>query len=106
MTEQDLARVEAELGVRLPADYRRVIATRGAELRGLTYRPDGVEPPHFEHGRLYLDPGELIGVNLGERGRGGTGYAFPRWHRTFVMVGTNGAGDYYCLRLSGPPACG
>ena len=31
----------------------------------------------------------------------GTEYAFPNWSKTFFLIGTNGAGDYYCLRLQG-----
>lgn len=102
MDEQEMARVEQELGIRLPAEFRRTMESDGTMMRGLTYRRDGVEQPYFD-GHLYLDPGAFIGINLGERDYNYTARGFPGWWQTFVMVGTNGGGDYYCLRLDDGP---
>ena len=102
MDEQEMARVEQELGIRLPAEFRRTMESDGTMMRGLTYRRDGVEQPYFD-GHLYLDPGAFIGINLGERDYNYTARGFPGWWQTFVMVGTNGGGDYYCLRLDDVP---
>src|SRR5262249_13409395 len=101
MTEADFARIEARLGITLPKEYRHVMAVAGGELLDLSldYRR-GVDG--LEAGFLTADP--LFEFNLAERPKdAGTGYAFPDWWRTYVMVGTNGAGDYFCLRLDGGP---
>ena len=39
---------------------------------------------------MYLDPKDVIRTNKLERPKdSGTGYAFPQWWKTFVLVGTN-----------------
>src|SRR5262245_51555072 len=101
MTEADFSRIEARLGITLPTEYRRVMASAGPELLSLAldYRRevDSLAP-------VFLTADDLIDHNLSERPRdAGTGYAFPDWWRTYVMVGTNGAGDFYCLRIDGKP---
>jgi hypothetical protein len=55
-------------------------------------------------GSVFLTADHLIDHNLSERQRdSGTGYAFQDWWRTYVIVGTNGSGDFYCLRLDETP---
>ena len=99
MTEADFSRIETQLGIALPAEYRSVMATEGPKLLNLAldYRReiDGLEA-------VFLTADHLIDYNLWERqADSGTGDAFPNWWQTYVMAGTNGAGDFYCLRLDG-----
>ncbi len=75
--------------------------TRTTELKGLTYEVRGQTYSWFEE-LLYLDHDKAIETNLTERQpNAGTEDAFPGWSKTFFLIGTNGAGDYYCLRLVG-----
>jgi hypothetical protein len=99
VTDTDLNRIEAGLGIALPKDYRELMRSRAEELKGLTHEIRGVTYGWFDD-LLYLDADRCIDVNLSERQpNSGTGYAFPNWSNTFFLIGTNGAGDYYCLRL-------
>ena len=96
--------IERTLSVRLPAEYRQVMGTLGDRLRGMTYRLNGEVTPYFTGENLYLTPEAVIAANASERQPGmGTRYAFPKWWETFVLVGTNGGGDYYSLRLDDGP---
>lgn len=75
--------------------------TRAEELKGLTYQIRDVTHGWFDD-LLYLDAQQVIDVNLSERQQNaGTESAFPGWSKTFFLIGTNGGGDYYCLRLEG-----
>ena len=50
------------------------------------------------------DADHLIGTNRGEEPpNSATSDAFPNWAETFFMIGTNGGGDFYCLRRDGKP---
>lgn len=103
MTDADLTAIETELKITLPAEYRESMLARGAELLALTYRYNG-EPRPFIGEELYLDPKTVALVNLSERPKNsGTGYAFPKWWKTFFLFGTNGGGDFYSLRLDNEP---
>jgi hypothetical protein len=96
MQPTDLDHIEASLGIALPAEYREFMLTRGQELKKIGQRHD------FFAETLFLEPERLIGANQNEREPDmGTAYAFPKWWKMFVLVGTNGGGDYYCLRLEG-----
>src|SRR5262249_2203051 len=97
MTEKDLAQIEAKLQITLPKEYREMILSRSAELKALGCFDDDLST-------FYLDPKAVISTNKLERPKdAGTAYAFPKWWETFFLVGTNGAGDYYCLRLDNKP---
>jgi hypothetical protein len=101
VTDADLDRIEASLGITLPNAYRNLMGTRARELKQLTHQIDGVSYGWFDD-LLYLDADRVIEVNLSERRPDAeTEYAFPDWAKTFFLIGTNGAGDYYCLRLKG-----
>ena len=101
VTEADLKRIERRLGITLPKAYRELMSTRAEELKGLTYEIRGITHRWFDN-VLYLDANRVIAANLAERQPdAGTEYAFPDWSKTFFLIGTNGAGDYYCLRLQG-----
>src|SRR5262245_15665994 len=101
MTEADFARIEAELGISLPDEYRRVMAASGPTLLALAqdYRGDD-----YYLDSVFVTPDRVIACNLSERPEtSGAGYAFPGWWRTYFMTATDGAGNYYCLRLDGGP---
>jgi hypothetical protein len=102
MTEADVTRVEMELGVGLPAEYRELLINR-AELQSLTHVLGGVVYPFFLDS-LYLDPNWLIELNRLERNpEAATEYVFPGWWRKYFIIGSNGGGDYFCMRLDGTP---
>lgn len=101
MTDADFARIETELQIKLPAEYRREMATAAPALIQLLVGYQG----HFdEYEALFLTGEFVIAANQRERDAdSGTSYAFPEWQRTFVMIGTDTAGGYYSLRLDEEP---
>jgi hypothetical protein len=102
VTETDIKRVETELGVQLPAEYREILLN-GTELQALTHVLGGVVYPFFRD-TLYLDPDELIDVNTwGRKPESAVEYVFPGWWKENFIIGSNGGGDYYCLRLDDTP---
>jgi hypothetical protein len=102
MQDTDFARIEVELGITLPSEYRRVMATAAPELVELITDYRGVVNDADE--AVFLNPDTVIEFNLSERGEdAATGDAFPDWEQTFFLTGTNGAGDFYCLRLDNEP---
>jgi hypothetical protein len=97
MTEKDLAQIETKLKITLPKAYRELMLARASELKEAGCFTDDLSP-------FYLDPKAIISANQLERPKdSGTGYAFPKWWQTYILVGTNGGGDYYCLRLDNKP---
>jgi hypothetical protein len=103
MTDSDLNSIQTRLNIALPDAYRELMRTRAEELRGFTYQL-GDETRGWFDDLLYLDADEVVRVNLSERqSNTGTECAFPDWSKTFFLIGTNGGGDYYCLRLDGDP---
>lgn len=101
MTDADLNRIEAKLRITLPASYRKLMGTRAEELKGLTHEIRGKTYGWFDY-LLFLSAKQVIDVNLAERKTiSATEEAFPKWSKTFFLIGTNGAGDFYCLRLKG-----
>src|SRR5262245_36095819 len=103
MNFADFDRIEQDLQITLPQEYRAVMAALADELRLVTYVVDGESRCWFDE-QLYLEAQALIDTNLTQRKRySGTDFAFPNWWRTFVLFGSNGGGDYYCLRLDGQP---
>ena len=97
MTEKDLSQIENRLKITLPNEYRALMLARAAELMEAGCFGDDLSA-------FYLHPKQVVQANKLERPKeSGTGYAFPRWWETFFLVGTNGGGDYYCLRLDNKP---
>ncbi len=103
MTKREMARVEKCLGIRLPANFRAVMTERGEQLRNKTYILDGQKVLSYT-GRLFLDTDEMSCVNLAERSIDATGGYFPHWERTYVLIGSNKASDYYALSLDNSPS--
>src|SRR5262245_61381228 len=97
MTENDLLQIETKLKITLPKEYRAFVTSRGAELRETGYFNDDLS-------FVFIGSEQVIRFNMVERPKNsGTGCAFPKWWRTFFMFGTNGGGDFYCLRLDDKP---
>lgn len=95
MNRTDFAAIETALGVTLPPGYQEAMASRADLLdRAATARPSFADV-------VFLKPEDVIRYNQAERDPEATAAAFPRWWKTFVLVATNGGGDYFCLRLKG-----
>jgi glycine oxidase len=102
INDVEFERIERELGVRLPRDFRDALATR-SDLRALTHVLAGVVYPYFLDS-LYLEPNDLVRANTLERKPdAATQYVFPGWWRDYLIIGSDGAGDYFCLRLDNSP---
>ncbi|MFN0020507.1 MAG: SMI1/KNR4 family protein [Pirellulaceae bacterium] len=97
MTEGDLTEIESKLSVVLPEKYRDLMLARAEILRS-----SGCF--NSELSRFFLERDKIIRFNIMERlSDSGTGDAFPNWWEEFLLVGTNGAGDYFCTRLDNKP---
>ena len=93
MTEDSLLLIESSLGIRLPMSYRALHHQHADRLQRLDWSDEPINP-------LYLTAEHVIAPNIEERRPGmGTACAFPNWWASFFLIGTNGGGDYYSLRL-------
>jgi hypothetical protein len=93
MTEDSLLDIESRLGIRLPESFRELHLHHADRLRTLDWSGEALTP-------LFLTAEHVIAPNIEERrAQMGTACAFPNWWKSFVMIGTNGGGDYYSLRL-------
>jgi hypothetical protein len=94
MTRTELRQIESRLGVTLPQRYRRLQLEHADRLKKLGWSRKSLVP-------LYVTAAQVIRPNLAEREPGAdNARAFPNWWKKFVMIGTNGGGDFYCVRLS------
>ncbi len=101
MTDADLNRIAASLGIELPKDYAALMRSRAEELGTLTHTVEGTTYPLFGE-TLYLNVDKVIDINMLERqSDSAIGHYFPGWWQSFILIGTNGGGAYYCLRLDG-----
>ena len=92
MTQIDFQSIEEKLGVTLPGAYIKKIEELLKSERAAAFEG--------EFSSLFVDTESIVRFNTLERtDDAGTQYAFPDWWKTFVLIGTNGGGDYYCLRL-------
>ena len=90
MVSEDLDRIERELGLRLPGEYRALILTYPIGL--------GVSGPDYE---LLDDAAELITVNRRFREYGFFGMPWPAH---FFCFGGDGSGNEYYLDLRKDPS--
>ena len=96
MKKTDFGRIESSLGITLPSQYCELMSSRRRELKEMGERHQSFAET------LFLDPERVIVENQTERQPDmGTASAFPNWWKKFILLGTNGGGDYYCLRLEG-----
>lgn len=97
MNELDFTNIEQQLKISLPASYKALLLSKFSELQASGAFDDDLSC-------LFLNAELVIHFNLSEREEDmGTQYAFPGWWKTFFLFGTNGAGDYYSLKLDGSP---
>lgn len=98
MTEADVARIESALGHSLPADYRAFLIRHADELR----RMDELRTLRAV---IHYDPDEIIGDNNFAHRRGaGVFQLGPErrpWPENYLIVGTNGGGDYWFIHRDG-----
>jgi hypothetical protein len=90
MVSEDLDRIERELGIRLPGEYRALILTYPMAL--------GASGPDYE---LLDDPAELVAVNRRFREQGFFGLPWPAH---FFCFGGDGSGNEYYLDLRKDPS--
>lgn len=97
MNDADLDKIEAKLKLQLPNAYRTMMRTTGERIVA-AYGPDkGMAT-------IFASIEQIVSANKEERRpKSETRAAFPKWWETFFLFGTNGAGDYFCLRLDGKP---
>jgi hypothetical protein len=97
MTEEGLKRIEGGLAITLPKEYRELMLSRGAELRQLNKDTGGRLREFIE-----ASANDVLILNCTERKPiSGTTGAYPKWWEQFFLLGTDGGGGYYCLRLDG-----
>lgn len=96
MTDEDLAKIEAQLKIEVPKGYRTLMRTKGKRIVA-AFGPEGGLATIFASVKEVADTNKLM------RRDDAMKIAFPKWWETFFMIGTNGAGDFYCLRLDGKP---
>lgn len=105
MNEADFIRMETELGIILPTEYRPVMTTLANELRQLTLEFRG---SCDDECLVYLDADRVLLNNLSERGDSGLSERadsgpIPDWAQTYFLIGDNTGGDFFCLRLDKTP---
>jgi cell wall assembly regulator SMI1 len=96
VTEQEIADIEAAVGVSLPAHYRRFLLEHAGTLRDAKQRIP-------MRALLYSEPEEIIWINKGLRDN-------PRmieinedsepWPPNYFVIGTDGGGDYWMVDLN------
>ncbi|SMP75597.1 SMI1 / KNR4 family (SUKH-1) [Neorhodopirellula lusitana] len=97
MNKTDLTAIQQELAITLPAAYRNLIEQRAAEIQDAGCFEEHLSP-------LFINSERVIQCNEMQREKdAGTEYVFPLWWETYFLIGTNGGGDYYCLRLDNEP---
>lgn len=93
MTETDFAAIESTLGTSLPHEYRDFLLHHSAEVRRIKeLQPFLVVP--------WTDPAEIIRQNLRARKLAEfmpVGEDGEPWPENWLVVGTNGAGDYWFI---------
>ncbi len=86
MTHDDVSRIERELGITVPEDYRALVTDYPAELW-----------KHVSDFDLLDDPSGVIEINREVR----TGDFYDlTWPEEYFAIGETRRGDYYCLDLS------
>jgi hypothetical protein len=104
MTEADVARIESELGVRLPAHYRAFVLAYPQSLREARCGyPEEPASATF----LFDDPAAVIEANRRFRRPDvlPIGHGWDPWPDDYLIVGMDqpwrDVGDAYCVRLTG-----
>ena len=90
MTEGDISRIERELGIVLPPDYKDVI--RNYPIRADRGTSDSV---------LFDEPSAIIELN---RSYSAGSAGLPAWPRSYFFIGNDGAASCYFLDLTKSPS--
>src|SRR5436305_189386 len=98
MTEQEIAGIEAAVGVALPGHYQRFLREHAEALREAKRRLP-------MRAVLYFDTQDIVAINKGLHDN-------PRmieinedsepWPLNYFVIGTNGGGDYWLVDLNEP----
>lgn len=96
MTERDIGRVEKALGVRLPAHYRRFLAGYGTAVARL--KREGAFVPLFTAAKDIIEANAALRA---DPARQPTNRDRDPWPLRYLVVGADGAGDYWCVDLTG-----
>jgi SMI1 / KNR4 family (SUKH-1) len=100
MTEADVARIESELGVTLPAHYREFVLAYPRSLRDARFEYNQ-EPASASF--LFEDPQLVIDYNKGMREPGllVTDSETAPWPGEYLIIGTDVGGNCWCVKLTG-----
>ncbi len=97
MTQAELDRLQKGLKITLPQAYRQLMLEKGDAWKNHACFLDDFAP-------FWIDPQSIQESNLAERHKGsGTAEALPGWWKKYVLIGTDGAGGFYALRLDDAP---
>ncbi len=100
MTEADVARIEAELGVKVPAHFREFVLAYPQSLRDAKFDYNS-EPASDSF--LFDDPQQVIDYNKGIREPGllvVDGETAP-WPAEYLIIGADAGGNFWCIKLGG-----
>jgi hypothetical protein len=95
VTERDVARVEKQLGVQLPGHYRHFLIHHGAAIAKA--RRNEIFVPFFTTAKEIIDANKDLRVNPSLRD---TNHDTEPWPLKYLIVGTNGGGDDWCVDLT------
>jgi hypothetical protein len=95
VTERDVARVEKQLGVQLPAHYRRFLRDHGTAVARARRR--GVFVPFFTAAKEIIDANKTLRANPSLRD---TNRDTEPWPLKYLIVGTDGGGNDWCVDLT------
>src|SRR5437016_6227956 len=98
MTQSDVARIEAELGINLPVHYREFILGYPQSLREAKFAYNQ-EPASASF--LFDDPQLVIDLNRGMREPGllVLDSETAPWPDEYLIIGGDGGGNYWCIKL-------
>lgn len=96
MTERDVARVEKKLDIRLPAHYRQFLIEHGAAVAKA--KRGGGFVPFFTTVKEIIEANEALRA---DPNRQPTNQDTEPWPLKYLIVGTDGGGDYWCVDLTG-----
>jgi SMI1 / KNR4 family (SUKH-1) len=95
MTERDVIRVEKKLGIQLPTHYRRFLLEHGRVIARA--KKGSRHVPFFITAKDFIDANLELRTNPCLRDTNGDGQPWPL---KYLIVGTNGAGDDWCVDLT------
>lgn len=97
MNEVDFDAIERQLAIAIPPNYKTLFLARIGELQEIGCFEGDLSS-------LFTQAAIVIDYNLMERTPdAGTRAAFPSWWKTYFLIGTNGGGDFYSLKLDNSP---